>query len=204
MKAVNIAKHYGLRMTMSKSQKYLIEWQKNRDDGWPQWREAKSINDLGSLVAKWLRCEKSVIPGHVGPPDPETEHIVEDLIHLNEHGFITVNSQPQLFMQKSWVSGIATYETSRIIADRAREARLLVLREPLEREFRRRSLWQSITGATVIEPPYREHLISREVTLREELETALKHAVALDIQDPGINKRHLWDTVRGALEEIQP
>lgn len=58
------------------------------------WRDARTIADLGQVMARWLTGEVRGWSGHGDGVDPETQHLLPTLVALNRAGVITTNSQP--------------------------------------------------------------------------------------------------------------
>ncbi|MGP9023208.1 DUF6919 domain-containing protein (plasmid) [Streptomyces sp. BR1] len=60
------------------------------------WKSAKTVADLGELMAQWLEGTLASWPGYQPNygPDEETLHLVPTLVALNRAGFLTVGSQP--------------------------------------------------------------------------------------------------------------
>ncbi|MGD6765993.1 DUF6919 domain-containing protein [Streptomyces sp. BH097] len=94
------------------------------------WRSAKTVADLGELMAQWLEGTLASWPGYQPNygPDEETAHLVPTLAALNRAGFLTVGSQPgetgtgadgRWWEQKAAVEGFVT--------DRALYYRLLTM-----------------------------------------------------------------------------
>ncbi|MFF8329206.1 DUF6919 domain-containing protein [Rhodococcus qingshengii] len=63
-----------------------------------RWRSARTVADLGELMAQWLERRISSRPGYTQRhgPDEETEHLVPTLAALCRAGYITTQSQPGL------------------------------------------------------------------------------------------------------------
>ncbi|MFH9983364.1 DUF6919 domain-containing protein [Streptomyces sp. NPDC017179] len=61
-----------------------------------RWRSARSVADLGELMALWLEGEIASRPGYQPRfgPDEETEHLVPTLAALCRAGYVTTCSQP--------------------------------------------------------------------------------------------------------------
>ncbi|MGW7268276.1 DUF6919 domain-containing protein [Streptomyces sp. NPDC054842] len=83
------------------------------------WRSAKTVADLGELMAQWLEGTLASWPGYQPNygPDEETAHLVPTLAALNRAGFLTVGSQPgesgtgadgKWWEQKAAVEGFVT------------------------------------------------------------------------------------------------
>lgn len=60
------------------------------------WKSAKTVADLGKLMARWLEGEIASRPGYQPRfgPDEETEHLVPTLAALCRAGYVTTCSQP--------------------------------------------------------------------------------------------------------------
>lgn len=63
-----------------------------------RWRGARTLADLGELMALWLEGTIASRPGYQPRygPDEETEHLVPDLAALCRAGYVTTCSQPGL------------------------------------------------------------------------------------------------------------
>jgi hypothetical protein len=61
-----------------------------------RWRTARTMADLGELMALWLEGEIESRPGYQPRygPDPETKHLVPTLAALCRAGYVTTQSQP--------------------------------------------------------------------------------------------------------------
>jgi hypothetical protein len=61
-----------------------------------RWRSARTVADLGALMALWLEGELRSWPGYMPGygPDEETTHLIPSLAALNRSGFLTIASQP--------------------------------------------------------------------------------------------------------------
>lgn len=73
-----------------------LPWMSLRDRR--RWHSARTLADLGELMARWLEGEIASRPGyqpHHGP-DEETEHLVPVLAALCRTGYVTTCSQPGL------------------------------------------------------------------------------------------------------------
>jgi len=63
-----------------------------------RWRSARTVSDLGELMALWLEGKIASRPGYqprYGPED-ETAHLVPTLAALCRAGYVTTQSQPGL------------------------------------------------------------------------------------------------------------
>lgn len=78
------------------------------------WARARSLQELRTLTADWLRGEVGGFPGYESLPAAETHEITEPLIRLNEVGLLTTGSQPAAmeddWRQRAFVEGFATEE----------------------------------------------------------------------------------------------
>jgi len=92
----------------------LAGWRESRHEA-GAWSSARTLTDLGELVARFCEGELSETPDHAGPRAPETERIAAPLAHANRQGFITSSSQPGVLddtgRQRAAVEGWATPET---------------------------------------------------------------------------------------------
>lgn len=61
-----------------------------------RWKSARTVADLGELMALWLEGAIASRPGYAARygPDEETEHLVPTLVALCRAGYITTCSQP--------------------------------------------------------------------------------------------------------------
>lgn len=57
------------------------------------WSRARSLADLGGLMADWVEGRLPATPTYHGPPDPETGAIAEVLARVNRAGYVTDYSQ---------------------------------------------------------------------------------------------------------------
>jgi hypothetical protein len=89
--------------------------QANRD----VWRTARTLGELGELIAQWLEGRLDWSPWQ-RKPDPETGEITAALAALNRMGFATTHSQPGGgpdeggWAQRAAVSGFATWELAEL------------------------------------------------------------------------------------------
>lgn len=79
------------------------------------WRNARTIADVGQVMAHWLTGEVRGWSGHDDGVDSETLPLLPTLVALNRAGFVTTNSQPGYagvgyggahWRQKAWVEGV--------------------------------------------------------------------------------------------------
>ncbi|MCX4792636.1 hypothetical protein OG369_43455 [Streptomyces sp. NBC_01221] len=74
--------------------KLTLPWMSRADRR--RWTSARTVADLGELMALWLEGEIASRPGYAArySPDEETEHLVPSLAALCRAGYITTCSQP--------------------------------------------------------------------------------------------------------------
>lgn len=75
---------------------WTIPWMSRADRR--RWKAAKTVDDLGELMALWLEGKVASRPGYqprYGPED-ETAHLVPTLAALCRAGYVTTSSQPGL------------------------------------------------------------------------------------------------------------
>jgi uncharacterized protein DUF6919 len=58
-----------------------------------QWRSARTLGDLGRLMARWLEGDLQARPGYYGPTDLDTPELTALCAALCREGLITDNSQ---------------------------------------------------------------------------------------------------------------
>lgn len=70
------------------------------------YRRIKTYKDLLKANVAFLRGKISETPYHLGPIDEETIPLVNDLVKINEAGFLSIEGQPALvetdFVEKTW------------------------------------------------------------------------------------------------------
>lgn len=76
------------------------------------WNKARTVGDLGNLMADWLEGRISKRPGYYGSStDEETRALLPTLIACNRAGFVTEGSQPgqdgPAFDGRRWVQRAA-------------------------------------------------------------------------------------------------
>ncbi|ERS97784.1 methylenetetrahydrofolate reductase [Sporothrix schenckii ATCC 58251] len=59
-----------------------------------KWGEPRSIADVASIFVRYLKGELQSLPWSESPLTGEADKIQQDLIDLNKHGLLTINSQP--------------------------------------------------------------------------------------------------------------
>jgi hypothetical protein len=88
-----------------------LEVRVNRHDR-KAWKSARTLDDLGELVIRWLNGEITETPDHMAEPDPETVPLIDALTVINRGGLITVMSQRAESdggqAWNTWVDGFAT------------------------------------------------------------------------------------------------
>lgn len=108
-----------------------IRWEALNLTGWPAWRRANSLEDMGAIVIRWLEGSDRFLPWHIGPPDPETAEIIEPLIALNLKGLMTTNSQPGIekygWKQRAWVHLLTAPDAAKRLFAHAEAQGLIVL-----------------------------------------------------------------------------
>ncbi|MYV42902.1 hypothetical protein GT030_29565 [Streptomyces sp. SID1328] len=102
-----------------------------------RWVAARTLPELGDLMALWLEGELPFSPGYGGGPDEETTELIPALVAANRAGFLTDQSQPgydgpgfdrMRWQQRAAVSGLVGDEELLNRLRRAAEsAGLLVL-----------------------------------------------------------------------------
>ena len=102
------------------------------------WRDAKTLNEIGELTARWIEGSLPFHPCYGDSSDEETETIQSQLINFNRNGFITTFSQPaeawdeEGSAQRAAVEGFAEEVTAKRIAALGLHTDLLVLIYPPE------------------------------------------------------------------------
>jgi uncharacterized protein DUF6919 len=105
----------------------------NQDD---LWSEAKTLEDLGEVTARWIEGRVSFHPCYCADIDTETRPLQEKLAYFNRNGLVTTFSQPaeQLdeegYSQRACVEGYAREEIAKKIAVLGLYTDLLVLIYP--------------------------------------------------------------------------
>lgn len=176
-----------------------ILWPFQRATGWPAWRKAATLEEMGALVIRWLDGQDRFLPWHAGPPDTETAEIAEPLRALNLRGMVTTNSQPGVpldargWEQRAWVHLLASPTAALALAVRAEAAGLIVLCEgirPLPHERvpitlrPDRRVNTSTDGAT------------EELFLPGRARAVAGHAWDITVIDPEWGRQdYLWETV---------
>lgn len=207
-----LARPFSLWLSWHATQSYAGEYARLEGLGWPRWASAESLTDLGVMMVAWLEGQASVWPGHVGPPDPETAEIRDDLIRFNLAGYVTTLSRPgrlsRTWRQRATVSGFASQAVAERIRSASSENGLVVQSAPLARpsscrdhapvsitQRRRLMRWSTVSASLPTRP---EYLLFPP--LHGPVSDELNGAIAVSVIDPewGQTSR-LWDTVAGAL-----
>lgn len=105
------------------------------------WAEPTSLTGLADRTVRWLVGDLHETPGHMGPPDEETDAIRDDLIAINRAGFVTTGSQPGLdptpawdgepWEQRAFLEGYTTPEKAAAVQRAALDAGLVCRVEPV-------------------------------------------------------------------------
>ncbi|MFE9432363.1 DUF6919 domain-containing protein [Streptomyces sp. NPDC006640] len=105
----------------------LSNWRKRRAD-MRLWRQARTLEQLAGLMARWVDGELSMWPGYRDGAAEETVEIAPTLARLNRAGFLTDQSQPGYdgpgfdglrWQQRAAVSGLVADE---LLMSRIRKA----------------------------------------------------------------------------------
>lgn len=177
------------------------------------WADARTLEDLGELTARWL---EGVEPHHPmcagGGPDGETTPLVSDLAALNRVGFVTDFSQPAEAVvdgcsQRAAVSGFCRENVARRIAALGLSTELIVIAFPPGGEGGhyipitiseyRPCTWAGRYGIDEL-----EHLAAScgEGAIEE-----LRNTWRVDVLDPQWGRdRYLWDHVLDAVIRNTP
>jgi len=101
------------------------------------WAEARTLAELGELMARWLEGSIRYQPAWEGErPAPETEPLVPVLAALNRHGFVTHFSQPGMSVrsgvgrQRAAVSGFGSESVMHVIGRASLDTDLIALVYP--------------------------------------------------------------------------
>lgn len=119
-----------LRRLPGGGRRSIAEFREQEAAGWPEWARARSLDDAGALMVEWLDARTLVHPGHLAPPDPETDEIADDLRALNRMGgVVTTTSQTGWRglsgRQRAYVMGIATPAAAAELKQRALSAGMI-------------------------------------------------------------------------------
>lgn len=193
------------------------------DTSWREpWDAASSLGDLGDATADYLGGLAPRSPGYLGPPNPETELIRDDLQAINRRGFVTTESQPghlpqwedegggegSWWRQRAWVEGYCSPAQAEVIR---RDCAANGLQCQVEPVADMRKWWERDSG----EPTWITKRDGEVVTgvggrhkrgwfrkdwageVGEPAYQALKRSVRVTVVDPEWGReRTLWDTLR--------
>jgi hypothetical protein len=110
----------------------------NTGDGQRLWLEAKTLEELGELTARWVEGTLPYYPFYGDAVDPETEPLRERLVHFNRNGLVTTFSQPaepldeEGFAQRACVEAYAREGLAKRLAALGLYTDLLVLIFPAD------------------------------------------------------------------------
>ncbi|MFB6955367.1 hypothetical protein ACFCXP_37620 [Streptomyces niveus] len=170
-----------------------------------RWGTARTVADLGLLMAQWLEGDLASRPAYEGRtgPDFETRPLVPTLAALCRRGFLTTDSQPGYdsapFVQHAAVAGFAADQALvRLLVRAAHRNHLLTTTgKPIVVTFRRRRPVTAFGG----------DLDDRNLTAHwkddtspqalAELRTATQ--IAIVAPEPGPAGNRLWNTLKGAV-----
>lgn len=191
------------------------------------WGSARTHAELGELTVRYLRGELAESPSYLGPTDPETGPIRDDLVALNTAGLVTTQSQPgddaeevrgEIWEQRAFVEAWCARDTAERLWRALERQGDVEWRVTPVASFRGRSRWwrrdRARHGAAAV-----TRVDGKAVTaIPEESSTELfdeawgrwVNADAWDALREGYciiamdsdwgTRRVLWDTLRAALE----
>lgn len=170
------------------------------------WPDARTLEDLGELTARWLEGVEPHHPNYGAGPDTETTALVPELAALNRAGFVTDFSQPAEplvdgFSQRAAISGFCTEAVARRIAALGLSTDLIVIAFPPGGEGGhyipitisdyRPFTWAGRHGFDEL-----EHLAEACPQVVEDLRKAWR----IDVLDPQWGRdRYLWDHLDDAV-----
>lgn len=84
-----------------------------------QWSDARTLADLGELMAKWIEADLQTRPGYHGPSDLDTAELEVLCGDLCRSGYVTENSQAAdewddrgtVMQARAWITGFAGDDT---------------------------------------------------------------------------------------------
>jgi hypothetical protein len=87
------------------------EYEEKINDAIYTFENVKSVNELQKLTLDFIKGKLIATNYHYGPLHKESKKIINELIKMNELGFITINSQPgeieyEIRRQRGYVCGI--------------------------------------------------------------------------------------------------
>lgn len=101
-------------------------------DDLARWETARTLADLGELMAQFIEGRIGISPTHGAPVDPETTELIPLLAAVNRAGFVTHQSQPGIprdehgSAQRANVSGFAAPDTFARLMTAASRADLII------------------------------------------------------------------------------
>lgn len=111
----------------------LMSNEHNQDD---LWGEAKTLEELGEVTARWIEGSVSYHPCYRADIDAETRPLGKKLAYFNRNGLVTTFSQPaepldeEGFSQRACVEGYAREDVAKRIATIGLYTELLILIYP--------------------------------------------------------------------------
>jgi hypothetical protein len=111
------------------------KWSRRLEDAEP-WRSARSLEEIGELVAQWLEGHLLYQPAYLAPgPAAETSGLIPVLAAINRKGLVTRNSQPGRALQdgygqRAWVTGFCTQKTLWQLEDLVLPTELVLIASP--------------------------------------------------------------------------
>ena len=178
------------------------------------WKEARTLEGLGELTARWCEGTLRYMPGDDDEPYEEKGPIREVLASINRSGFVTTTSQPGEPMddgsaQRAAVEGYAREDTAKRMAALGLWTDLLVFAFPpgdyawgyqvpiTVEEYRPFTWLGSLQGHVEIESYVEDY--SREAL------SEVARAWKVTIVDPQWGRGpYLWDNVLSTLEGRSP
>jgi hypothetical protein len=179
------------------------------------WQSARTLADLGHLMADWLEGGIASWPGYAPNwgPDDETTDLVPTLAALCRTGFVTTGSQPgdtgpgvdgRMYEQRSVVDGLVTDRDlyGRIVAAAHTAGLLVTAHDPHVGTHGDPTAATRADGVTVTEFGHR--LNRRDLRtiwparlIGEDAFTAIEGAVQLTVAAPeyGAAGQRLWDVM---------
>ena len=170
----------------------LLEVRVNRHDR-KAWKAARTLDDLGELVVRWLNREIRETPSYKGPVEAETLPIIAELTVMNRGGFITENSQygDDCPWGNAWVDGFATDQVLARMIDAAAGTPLVIAAcDPFQHEHHRaehliRCLYREMTGWWTEACPNVPDI---------------RACWFVSVEDPQVGRNDLWGILARALE----
>lgn len=183
------------------------------------WGEARTLTDLGELVALWLHGRIPSQPGYMPGfgPDEETAELIPTLTALNRAGYVTDGSQPgcdehedgRHWLQRAAVEGFADDDTAQLLCETADLAGMI----HVARRSAWRCSWRTSVPVTLLNGRRhtgfgtqlsRRHLRWTYAECNREAQRALSDAWQVTLVDPewGRDDR-LWPLLRRVVPELQ-